>query len=233
MSEKNKIAIVTGANKGIGFEITRQLCFKGYTVLMCGRDKTRIEQAAGLLKAEGHSVVAYQVDVSIPEEVARFAAQIESENLKVDALVNNAAVLFDWDLNILEVPYEHALETMKINTLAPLYFTKALIPCLAENARVVMMSSGAGASQEFRDWAPTYSISKLALNRITRHMAMELAKQNIIVSAASPGWVRTDMGGSNADRSVKEGAETPVWLATEVSFNETGNFWRDKKIIPW
>lgn len=233
MSER-KVAVVTGANKGIGFELSRRLCFKNHKVYMLGRSRSRIEQAAGLLRGEGHDVEPVVVDVVIEEDIKKFADRLSNDHAKIDCLINNAAVLHDWDIGILDLDYDLTMDTFVTNTFAPLYFTRAMLPFLTVGSRVVMMSSGAATvSGEIRDWAPVYSTSKTALNCLTRHMAAALESRGIIVSAATPGWVRTDMGGEDATRSVKEGAETPLWLATEISLQDTGKFWRDKKEIPW
>lgn len=233
MSDK-KVAIVTGANKGIGFELSRRLCFQNHKVYMLGRNKSRIEQSAGLLRGEGHDVEPVVVDVSIEKDIVRFAERLSGDHVQIDCLINNAAVLHDWDIGILDLSYDLTMDTFVTNTFAPMYFTRAMLPYLTVGSRVVMMSSGAAAvSGEIRDWAPVYSMSKTALNCVTRQMAIALEQRGIIVSAATPGWVRTDMGGEDATRSVKEGAETPLWLATEIGLQDTGKFWHDKKEIPW
>ncbi len=234
MATPGKIAVVTGANKGIGFEITRELCFAGYSVYMCGRNKSRITQAAGLLRGEGHMVIPVKVDVSKIGDIEAFAETLKTNKVEVHTVVNNAAVRFDWNISVLEIEYEQAVQTVLTNTIAPLYFTRAMLPFMKEGARVVMMSSGARTvARDFVNGEGTYSMSKTGLNTITRHLAPELEERGIVVSVASPGLVRTDLGGVNAERSAKDGAETPVWLATEITLNQTGHFWQDKKIIPW
>ena len=141
---------------------------------------------------------------------------------------------FDWNVSVLEIEYDLAVQTVLTNTIAPLYFTRAMLPLMKSGSRVVMMSSGSRTvSKEFVNGEATYSMSKTGLNTITRHLAPELEDLGIVVSVASPGLVRTDLGGIDAKRSAKEGAETPVWLATKITLNQTGHFWQDKKIIPW
>lgn len=231
---EKKWALVTGANKGIGFEVTRQMAFKGYSIVMTGRNKGRLDQAAGLLRCEGHDILTVVLDVTDDQSIASVIAELKKQNIVLNALINNAAILVDRDVPIKKLTKAMVNDTLQTNTVAPLFLTLAMEPLLADGARVVMVSSGAGSmSNAPYTWAPIYSTSKTALNALTRQLAPFLAERNIAVNAVSPGWVRTDMGGSNAERHVKEGAETPVWLATEVPTSKTGMFWRDKKEIAW
>lgn len=231
---KKKIAFVTGANRGIGFEISRQLCFKGYKVYMGSRNHGRISQSSGLLRGEGHEVEHIIIDVTISETIDAFVKLLESKGEKLDALINNAGVSLDKNTRILETSHADILTTLETNTIAPLILTRKLLPCMNEGSRVVMMSSSMARICDGInfDW-PIYSLSKVGLNFITRQLAPELAKYKIAVNAVSPGHVRTSMGGDHAPRSTNEGAETPVWLATEVEIEKTGKFWLDKKEISW
>ncbi len=234
MEKTEKIALVTGANRGIGFEISRQLCFKGFKVYMASRNKSRIEQSSGLLRGEGHHVEAVVLDVTDQASINSFQAMLMERKEKLQVLINNAAILKDDSTSLLELPQGDVLATFTTNTLAPLIVTRTLMPLLASGSRVIMLSSGAGAvCGEIGSWAPIYSMSKTALNAITRQLAPLLKKENIAVNAVCPGWVKTEMGGQEAPRSVGEGAQTPVWLATEADQSETGKFWRDKKEISW
>ena len=231
---KKKIAFVTGANRGIGFEISRQLCFKGYKVYMGSRNHGRISQSSGLLRGEGHEVEHIIIDVTISETIDAFVKLLESKGEKLDALINNAGVSLDKNTRILETSHADILTTLETNTIAPLILTRKLLPCMNEGSRVVMMSSSMARICDGInfDW-PIYSLSKVGLNFITRQLAPELAKYKIAVNAVSPGHVRTSMGGDHAPRSTNEGAETPVWLATDVEIEKTGKFWLDKKEISW
>lgn len=231
---RKKIAFVTGANRGIGFEISRQLGFKGYKVYMGSRNHGRISQSSGLLRGEGHEIEHVIVDVTDQSTIEAFAKKLESKGEKLDALINNAGVLLDENTDILETGHEAILKTLETNTIAPLMVTRILLPHLNEGCRVVMMSSRvAQVCGELTNYAPIYSLSKTGLNIITRHLAAELKKRGIAVNAVTPGRVRTHMGGADAPRSVNEGAATPVWLASEVDLDQTGKFWFDKKEIGW
>jgi NAD(P)-dependent dehydrogenase (short-subunit alcohol dehydrogenase family) len=225
-------ALVTGANRGIGFEIARRLGFAGYRVIACGRDLAKMNQAVGMLRGEGHEVVAKVLDVTDWGGLQSLREEMEKEEIELDALVNNAAVLLDRDLGILDIDPDVMGRTLTTNTMAPLMVTRMLLPLIKRGGRVVMMSSGAGAfCQDFSEWAPIYSLSKTALNALTRQLAPPLLDRGIMVNAVCPGWVQTSMGGSGAPRTIEQGAETPVWLATEVE--ATGKFWRDKQEIAW
>lgn len=231
---EKKFALVTGANKGLGFEISRQLGFAGFDVYMCGRNEGRLNQAAGMLRGEGHRMIPTVLDVTRAEDIERVAESLRSDGVRLDALVNNAAILLDENQSLLEVSDQAILETFQTNALGPLRLTRTLAPLLKDGARIVMVSSEAGAfCNGISNYAPVYSMSKTAMNVVTRRFALALASRRIAVNAASPGDVRTSMGGPGATRSVGEGAETPVWLATEVPLESTGKFWRDKEEIAW
>ena len=232
---KKKIAIVTGANKGIGFEISRQLGFAGYKVYMGGRMMNRIQQSSGLLRGEGHEVVPFLMDVNDKKSIDSLIQMLNDAGEKVDTLINNAAVLLDDHKGILDLTKEEVDLTLETNAIAPLVITKALLPIMNPGCRVVMLSANSGSfcRERLGSWAPIYSLSKTMLNGITRQLAPALLKKDIYVNAVDPGWVRTSMGGNEAPRTIDQGAETPVWLATDMGFTETGKFWRDKQEIPW
>lgn len=230
-----KIAIVTGANKGIGFEISRKLGFAGYKVYMGGRVMNRILQSSGLLRGEGHDVVPFLMDVNDTASLDRLITMLNDAGERIDALINNAAVLLDDNKGVLDLTKDEINLTLETNAVAPLIITKRLLPLMNPGCRVVMLSatSGSFCREPIGTWAPIYSLSKTALNAITRQLAPVLIKKDIYVNAVCPGWVRTAMGGQDAPRTLDEGAETPVWLATDMSFKETGKFYRDKEEIPW
>lgn len=229
---ERKTALVTGANRGIGFQITRELSELGYKVIATGRSADKLKQTIGMLRAENEHVTAKVLDVTDQKSIAKLAAELESEGIKLDALVNNAAVLLDDQKGLFDITPEEFSRTMNTNTVAPFFVTKALLPFLSKGSRVVMMSSTVSQfCGSISEWAPIYSLSKTGLNAVTRQLAKALEPKGILVNAVSPGWVKTDMGGDKAKRTVRQGAETPVWLATEAI--ESGKFWRDKVEISW
>jgi len=230
---QQRIAVVTGANKGIGFEIVRQLARKNFHVFLSARNEAAGEAAAEKLRADG-TVTFLQMDVSKIESVRGAAEQFGKQADHLDSLINNAGIALDDDEDVLKISVETVETTLRTNALGSLMVSQAFMPFLqkSNSPRIVNVSSGAGQlTGEIQTWAPAYSISKTALNAITVQFAAALPK--FAVNAVSPGWVRTDMGGSDAERSVAEGAAGIVWLAADAPHQETGKFWRDRKVIPW
>ena len=243
MIKEKRIALVTGANKGIGFEVARQLARKGFRVFLGARNREAGRAAAEKLRREGekernnegHDVVTVlQIDVADAESVERAAEEFSRHSDRLDALVNNAGILLDGDKDVLTVIPETFETTLRTNTLGALLVAQAFVPFLkkSDSPRIVNVSSGGGQLAGGADgWAPVYCISKTALNGVTAQLAAALPK--FAVNSVCPGWVRTDMGGPNATGSVGEGATGIVWLAVDAPQNETGKFWRDRKVIPW
>jgi NAD(P)-dependent dehydrogenase (short-subunit alcohol dehydrogenase family) len=231
---KNKIALVTGANKGIGYEIARQLGAKGYHVLVGARKTEAGNLAVASLQKGGASAEFVEIDVSDRASIQKAAKVVAAHFDHLDALVNNAAIMED-KANIAEVSDELLLRTLKTNTLGPLLVTQAFLPLLTKSpgATVVNMSSGLGQLSDMADTYPAYSISKTSLNAVTRQFAAALRDKGVTVNSVCPGWVKTDMGGANAPRTVQQGADTVTWLATEASRDLTGQFLRDRNVIPW
>jgi len=231
-----KIALVTGANKGIGLEIVQQLAEAGFRVLLTARDRQRGEEASRKLQQDGLRVEFLQLDVTDETSIDRLAKELVSQIDHLDVLVNNAGILLDApNASVLEVEPTVILQTLQTNTLGPLRLTQKLVPLLVKSdaGKVINVSSGGGQLTDMGDWAPAYSLSKTALNAVTGMMAAALKDKHIAVNSICPGWVRTDMGGSNASRSVQQGADTVTWLATEAPADLTGKFLRDREIIPW
>jgi len=243
MAKEKRIALVTGANKGIGFEVARQLARKGFRVFLGARNREAGRAAAEKLRREGekernhegHDVVTVlQIDVADAASVERAAEEFSRHSDYLDVLVNNAGILLDGDKDVLTATPETLETTLRTNTLGALLVAQAFVPFLKKSGapRIVNVSSGGGQLAGGADgWAPAYCISKTALNGVTAQLATALPK--FAVNSVCPGWVRTDMGGPNATRSVGEGASGIVWLAVDAPQNETGKFWRDRKVIPW
>jgi NAD(P)-dependent dehydrogenase (short-subunit alcohol dehydrogenase family) len=228
-----RIALVTGANKGIGFEVARQLARKSFHVFLGARNEKAGRAAADKLQSDGE-ITFIQIDVADPESIKRAAKEFSKQSERLDTLVNNAGILLDDDKDILKVSVETFEKTLRTNTLAPLLVAQTFAPFLQKSdaPRIVNVSSGGGQLADGADgWAPAYCISKTALNGVTSQLTAALPK--FAINSVCPGWVRTDMGGANATRSIQEGASGVVWLAADAPQNETGKFWRDRKVIPW
>ncbi|MBI2619433.1 MAG: SDR family NAD(P)-dependent oxidoreductase [Ignavibacteriales bacterium] len=229
-----QIALVTGGNRGIGFEVARQLGGRGFQVWIASRNASKGNKAAETLRGEGLHVSFVEMDVSRPEGIATAYKTFSGTVDHLDVLVNNAGVVLDEGGNLLHLPVNKILETIQTNAVGPLVVVQTFAPLLGPGSRVINVSSGAGEiGNGISTYAPAYSISKTALNAVTCQLAHALRSERIAVNAVCPGWVRTDMGGRIAPRSVKKGAETIVWLATDSPIRETGKFWRDKRTIPW
>jgi len=229
----NKTILITGSNRGIGFETARQLGKLGHHIILSARNETKLTQAVQLLKEERAEVEGLLMDINDEKSISRAADEFAERNIKLDVLINNAAILLKDDRSILQ-ENEVVVQTLMNNSIGSLRVCKAFLPFLKNPSRIINISSGGGSMTDpVGGWSPAYCASKTLLNSITRHLAFELSSKNISVNAACPGWVRTDMGGKGASRPVEKGAETPVWLATEASQELTGKIFRDKKQIPW
>jgi NAD(P)-dependent dehydrogenase (short-subunit alcohol dehydrogenase family) len=228
-----KTALVTGANKGIGREVARQLAAKGFHVFVGARGREAGRKAADDIGKHGGNAAFLELDVSDESSVTAAAREFSKLADHLDVLVNNAGIIVGDD-GILKISNELLRETLETNTFGALRVTREFAPLLAKSKapRVINVSSGGGQLTGGADgWAPGYCISKTALNGVTSQLAAALPK--FAVNSVCPGWVRTDMGESNATRSVKEGADTIVWLASEAPQKLSGKFLRDRKEIPW
>ena len=229
-----KITLVTGANKGIGREVARQLAAKGFHVFIGARNRSAGRKAADEIAKKGGKATFLEIDVSDNNSVAAAAREFAKASDHLDVLVNNAGIIVDGDHAILEIGDELLRKTLETNTLGALRVIRAFVPLLAKSKapRVINVSSGGGQLTGGADgWSPAYCISKTALNGVTSQLAAALPK--FAINSVCPGWVRTDMGGRSATRSVEEGADTIVWLASEAPQDLTGKFLRDRKEIPW
>ncbi len=227
-----RIALITGANKGIGYEAARQFIAKGLQVFIAARNRDLGTKAAAKL---GKSAVFIELDVADEASIRRAAKEVTAQVDHLDALVNNAGIFEDGDNNALTVTADTVLKTFETNVLGALRVSQTFAPLLAksQSACIINVSSGAGQLNDMESFAPAYSISKTALNAVTRQLAAALRDKNIAVNSVCPGWCRTDMGGQNAPRTAEQGADTIVWLATDASRNLTGRFFRDRKEIEW
>jgi NAD(P)-dependent dehydrogenase (short-subunit alcohol dehydrogenase family) len=226
------IALVTGANKGIGLEVVRQLATRGWRVFLTGRSLASVRKAASPL---GPSVIPVPLDVTSRISVEAAFSVVSQAVDHLDVLINNAGILDQDEESIFELHSQRLRRMFETNTIGALLVSQTFLPLLrqSQSGRIINVSSGAGQLSNMGTWAPAYSISKTALNGVTGQFAAALADSHIAVNSVCPGWVRTDMGGHDATRSVEQGADTIVWLAAEAPQSMTGHFIRDRKPIPW
>jgi NAD(P)-dependent dehydrogenase (short-subunit alcohol dehydrogenase family) len=229
-----KTTLITGANKGIGHEVARQLAVKGFHVLVGARNAKAGRRAAEEIAKKCGKATFLEIDVADNDSVTNAAHEFSKIEDCLDVLVNNAGIIVDGDNAILEISDDLFRKTLETNTLGALRVARVFAPLLrkSKTPRVINVSSGGGQLTGGADgWAPAYCISKTALNGVTVQLTAALPK--FAVNSVCPGWVRTEMGGKNASRSVEEGADTIVWLASEAPQELTGKFLRDRKEIPW
>jgi NAD(P)-dependent dehydrogenase (short-subunit alcohol dehydrogenase family) len=238
MTTTQKVAVVTGGNRGLGFEASRQLAKKGYHVVLTSRDEAKGKAAAEKLQAEGLNVIFHPLDVTNDESTHTLANFIREQFGKLDILVNNAAIYIDSQTSgnsVFDAKIDTLRQTMETNVYGVLRVTQALIELMKKQnyGRIVNVSSGAGQLTDMGSGYPAYRISKTALNALTRIFSNELQGTNILVNSVCPGWVKTDMGGPNAPRTPEQGVDTIVWLATLPDGSATGGFFRDRQPIDW
>ena len=243
MSTK-KIALITGANKGIGLETARQLGKQGITVLAGARDEAKANQAATELRKEGLDVHGIVIDVNDEGSIQKVFSRIERDYGRLDILVNNAGVMLD---DQKKKPSEQSLEvwrkTFETNLFGLVATTQALLPLLRKSAagRIVNLSSILGSvhlhatpgSPIYDSKLPAYDVSKSAVNAYTVHLAWELKDTPIKVNAAHPGWVKTEMGGEGANMEIQDGAKTSVALATIGPDGPNGGYLHMGETLPW
>jgi len=219
------VALVSGTSRGIGAEIARQLAADhGFVVFAGARDPDEVE--------EGDGIIPIELDVTDQDTVDAAQEQIGSDPGHLDALVNNAGVYGD-PIGVVDYDLDRAHEVFEVNIFGPWRLCQALLPLLQRSSqpRIVNVSSGAGQLSDMNGGRAAYRLTKGALNALTRNLAAD--ERGIKVNSMCPGWVRTDMGGSSATRSVEEGADTAVWLSTLPDDGPTGGFFRNREPIPW
>lgn len=232
--EHQKIALVTGANRGIGLEIARQLAALGHLVILSSRSEEKGRAALKAIDREEYALAYHQLDVNDARSIERIKNWILEQYGRLDILVNNAGINYDTWHQALNADLEECHQTLEANLFGPWRLCQAFLPTMqnAGYGRVVNVSSGAGALNGMGGGTPAYAVSKAGLNVLTIKLAAEV-KGDVLVNAVCPGWVRTDMGGSSAPRSVAEGARGIVWAATLNPGGPNGGFFRDGKRIDW
>ncbi len=234
-----QVALVSGANRGIGLEVSRQLALKGFKVYMGMRNIADNNELIEELKSQDLNIIPVKLDVTKTADIRNIQNQIKETEGHIDVLVNNAGVFLEnlgggLESSVFHVDPVIVLKTIETNTIGPLKLIQAFVPLMlsAGKGRVINVSSGMGALSEPAGKYPGYRMSKTALNCLTTIVQAEVEGSDISVNSVCPGWVRTDMGGAGADRPVEKGAETIVWLATTTNPPQ-GKFLRDKEVIPW
>ncbi len=228
------VALVTGANRGIGLEVCRQLAARGLTVVLGSRDTGKGERAVATLGGGKGTVLPCQLNVTDGDSIERARARVTADFGRLDVLVNNAAILYDTWQHAVDADLAQVREALETNLFGAWSMVRAFLPLLrrSRHARVVNVSSEAGSLSAMGGGTPAYSLSKAALNALTRMLAAELHGDGILVNSVCPGWVATDMGGQGG-RPVAEGAASVVWAATLPDDGPTGGFFRDGRPLAW
>jgi NAD(P)-dependent dehydrogenase (short-subunit alcohol dehydrogenase family) len=229
MADDGRVVVVTGANRGLGREVARQCAARGDTVVLGSRDLD-----AGRLAAREIGAVPMALDVTDPAGLAAAAQEVERAVGRVDVLVNNAAVHYDTGQNAVDVDLSVVREAIETNVLGAWQATLAFLPLLRSSAhpRVVMVSSEGGSLASMGGGTPAYSVSKAALNALTRVLAGDLRRDGVLVNAVCPGWTATDMGGPGG-RPVADGARSVLWAVDLLDGGPTGTFTRDGQPLRW
>ncbi|TQK53609.1 NAD(P)-dependent dehydrogenase (short-subunit alcohol dehydrogenase family) [Brevibacillus sp. AG162] len=236
-----RLAVVTGGNRGIGREIARQLSVKGLQVLITTRDEEKGRQTVEEMRKEGLSVVYQVVDVTDAESIRQMVERVKSDFGRLDVLVNNAGIILDRSVSVLDVGESVMRETFETNYFGALRIIQASVPLMKEHryGRIVNISSGLGAFDilqgllGLKGSSSAYRLSKTMLNALTCLVAQDVADIGIKVNAVCPGRVQTDMGGEDAPITVEQGADTAVWLATMEKDCPNGGFFRERMPIAW
>jgi NAD(P)-dependent dehydrogenase (short-subunit alcohol dehydrogenase family) len=228
-----RTALVTGGNRGIGHEVCRQLSLRGLRVILAARDADMGTAAARDLSAAGLDVRFAELDVASGDSVSKCAGGLISDGVDVDVLVNNAGVYRPG--SALAASPGAFEESWEVHVRGILRTTRTFVPAMIDRGygRVVNVSSGYGSFGEGLEGPAAYSVTKAALNALTLKLAQEVDGRRVKVNSVCPGWVRTRMGGDEADLGVEEGADSVVWLATLPSNGPHGGFFRKRKRIPW
>jgi len=230
-----EVAIVTGANRGIGLETCRQLNQLGIITILTSRDETKGKSAIVSLHKEDGNLLFHQLDVADSASVAQLKSFVIENFKRCDILVNNAGVFLDRGVSIFDLPEETLQETLQINFLGALRMCLEFLPLMRDSGygRIVNVSSGMGSISSMGGGSAAYKLSKLMMNGMTRIMADEIKDKDIKINTMALGWVRSDMGGSNAPRSLTQGADTIIWLATLPEDGPTGGFFEDRTPAIW
>lgn len=230
-----KTALVTGGSRGIGLQVVKELCCQNINTIFTSRNPHDGMTVFGTLKEHKQYITYHPLEVSDNASVEDLFKFVSAKFPRLDILINNAGTNYDSWQRASSVAMAEVEYTISVNLLGPWRMCNAFIPLLrkSKDGRIINVSSGSGSFDSINGSTPAYSLSKNALNMLTRSLAADLRETSITVNSVCPGWTRTDMGGPNAPRSVLKGAESIVWLATRAQNSTTGEFFRDKKTICW
>ena len=230
-NKQTKIALVTGGNRGIGYAIAQGLLKANFQVIIGSRSLEKGKEAAEKLNSSLASAV--EIDIADDNSINKAFDELKNKIERLDILINNAGIYPDNGFNILTIDRELLTKTLNVNTFGAIKTTQIFLPLLekGDQARVINYSSGYGQLNGLSASVPSYCLSKLTLNGATIMLADALASKNITVNAVDPDWVSSDMGGANAPRTVEQGADTAIWLATVDSVQDSGKLWRDRTIV--
>ena len=230
-----KIAAVTGGNRGIGFQVCRDLAKKGLKVLLTARNSERGIESAKILQGEGLDITFFELDVSSADSIDTFVTLATEEFGRIDVLVNNAGIIPDARSSGLSVEIQELQVSLETNVYGIIQLSQKIIPLMIKNnyGRIINLSSGMGQFADMGSGYLAYRISKTAVNTITKVLANETDSYNIQINSVDPGWVKTEMGGAGASLSVEEGADTIVWLSIQPDNSPTGMFYKKREIISW
>jgi len=229
------VALVTGANRGIGHEVCIELAVRGFRAVLGARTLDKARRAAASAGTRGVTLMPIELDVTRDDTVRAAVSRLSREFGRVDVLVNNAAILLDEGQSVLEMSANDLRATFDTNFFGAVAVTEAILPIMRQRGygRIVNVSSQAGQLASMGTYAPAYSMSKATLNAFTRQLAAATKGTGILVNSVCPGWVRTDMGGPGAPRTVEEGADAIVWLATLPKSGPTGKFFSGRRELDW
>ncbi|MEM9540679.1 MAG: SDR family oxidoreductase [Cyanobacteria bacterium P01_E01_bin.42] len=232
---ERRTAIVTGGNRGLGFEICRQLAGQGIQTILTARNPHQGREAAERLQGEGLDVLFHPLDITDSQQIQELMAHLSSRLGRLDILINNAGIYLDRHRPALSIAPDLIARAIQTDVCSTFALCQAAIPIMRTHqyGRIVNLSSRTSRMEQMNNAGLTYKISKAALNVITVVLSREVATENILINAVNPGWVKTDMGGKDATRSPKEGAEGPVWLATLPDGGPTGCFFNGRDRQSW
>jgi NAD(P)-dependent dehydrogenase (short-subunit alcohol dehydrogenase family) len=234
MPEERRVALVTGANRGIGKEVSRQLADAGLVVLVAARDLAKAEDAVAELGGGDVELYPRELDVTDDESVGRCFTGVRDEYGRLDVLVNNAGIGYP-GMSAVDADLDEVKVVLETNLFGAWRCAEHAVPLMRRHGygRIVNVSTGMAQLQDMGGGSAAYRVSKTSLNALTRMLAAETRGDGIKVNSVCPGWVRTDMGGPSATRSVEQGADTITWAATLPDDGPTGGFFRDRAAIPW